>query len=891
MHSCLPILGALAALTGSAVADGKLAEAERSFSIGGYEEATRLARSARPRDDADLLLARIEVRTGRWPEAEKRLVALVARAPHQHAARIELGRCYRRTGRTVDEKAVWNRLFDDYEQGRIDKGSAPQLTAVAVAARHLGSYQDANDLFREAAAVDGAYLPLRLEWAATFLEKYAAGEAEQDAVEALKIAPTDADAHVVMAQVKLEQSYDLPAANREIDLALRRNPRHAEALALRAELLIDNEEYFEAEKLTVAVLAINPRDERAHTLIAAIRLLRDDQKGFEIERQVVLAQNPRASGFFHGVAEFLVKQHRYEEANALEQEALKVAPDDAVALAAIGQNFLRLGDEKQGMEALRRAFKRDGFNVRTYNLLNLFEEVIAKGYDFVEAPPFRIRVPRSERALLEKILPPLVRAEWKELTARYGFAPEGPLQIELYADPQHYAVRTVGLPGLEALGVTFGKVVTGRSPAEGKFNWGMMLWHEIGHVFSIQLSRARVPRWFTEGLAEYETERRNPEWRRHTHAELFAALQGGRLLSVAALNSGFTRARTLAGIVVAYHEAAEAVSFLARRFGFPKVVEALKLFAAGKETPEVLRAVTGLDVAAFDRAFQADLRMRLKAYEGTFFVRPSDYADLEGLADEAKAKPTDARAQAMYGLALLHAAHDAGKAALQIKKALALGETTKEALLASAEVFIEHKDHAGAERTLRRLIEVGGDGFDARMKLGELYARQAKLDDARRELNLAKSLDPESPDPYATLARMYLKANREDEALVELEHAARLDGHDPSLPRLLVEKHAARSRWDRVRVAAAQVSWIDPCDGGVRTHAGRAALALHDAPGAVVELEIALLCKPPRPGAVRGLLARALDGSGDRARARKEAAAALKEEPGNVDARAVMERK
>ena len=35
----------------------------------------------------------------------------------------------------------------------------------------------------------------------------------------------------------------------------------------------------------------------------------------------------------------------------------------------------------------------------------------------------------------------------------------------------------------------------------------MTLWHELGHVFPIQMSKNHVPRWFTEGLTEYETTR------------------------------------------------------------------------------------------------------------------------------------------------------------------------------------------------------------------------------------------------------------------------------------------------------------------------------------------------------------------------------------------------
>jgi predicted Zn-dependent protease len=885
------VLLSLLALSTAAGADEKQ-DAARAALVGGrYGEVERLAKGARPRDEAELLVARAEVATGRYAEAEKRLAEIVKRTPAQLAARLEQGRLFHLEGRNSDEQAVWNRFFDDYEQGRIDKSNAAQLTMVAVAARELGSYEDASSTFGDATRADPNYEPARLEWGETFLEKYAAGEAEEDARSALQLAPNDPEAHVLMARVKIEQSYDAAAANRELDLALKLNPRHAGALALRATLLLDIEEYAEVEKIAKSILAVNPKDERAHTLLATVRFLHDDTAGFAAEKKAVLAVNPRAVDFFHGIAEFLVKQHRYVEANDLENEALKIDPKDPTVLAAIGQNYLRLGDEKNGLAALQQAFDRDRFNVRTFNLLNLFDDVIPKNYGFIEAPPFRVRVPTEQKEVLAQVVAPMVSAEYKELVARYKFTPQGPLQIELYAEPQHYAVRTTGLPGLEALGVTFGKIVTGRSPAEGRFNWGMMLWHEISHVFAIQMSKGRVPRWFTEGLSEYETERRDHGWRRHTQGTLYAALRDGKLLSVAALNTGFVRARSVDNIVIAYHEAAEAVSFLVRRWGFDKAAEALRLYGAGKQTPEVLKAVTGLDVAGFDKAFQTDLGDRLKNYAGNFAIPLSDYADLDGIAEEAKAKPKDARVQALHGMALLHVAHDPRSAANEVKKALALDGKCKEALFAEAELAIEAKRDPDAALILDELVKLGGDGFDARMKRGEIYLRQetpASLGLAELDFAAAKKFDPESAEPYETLAKGYLKANRTDDALVEMEAAARLDVHDASLLRLLLEKQTAKARWDKVRDDAALMMWVEPFSAETHLAAARASLGLHDPASAVRALELALLCKPKAPGTVHGLLAKALLDKGDRARAKKMAETALVEDPANADAKSVI---
>lgn len=688
-----------------AASPGPLAALESALEHGRYLEALAGAAkiAGRERDEASGIAGEALLQLGRYAEAERLLAETLKQSPRALRARRALGLVYRATGQRAVEQAVWNRFFDDYESGALDKKRARDLAYVAEAARYLGSWQDANDTFRDAVAADvkgpdGARA--NVAWAALFLEKYDAGHAEQSLEEALKILPADPDAHALLARVKLEQGYDVAGAERQLAAALKSNPRHAGALDLRAEILADNQQYEEALAVLSAVLALNPEDARARTIAAAAYLLRGDQASFARERDRVLKTNPLASSFFHGVAEFLVKEHRYLEANALEEEAIRLEPKDYVALAGLGTNLLRLGEDRRGVEVLKRAWEGDRYNVRTYNLLNLFDQVIPKRYTLVAGKPFRFRVPVEERAIVERYVRPLVAREYAELERRYGFQPEGPLTIELFADPNHYAVRTVGLPGLEALGVTFGKVITGMSPHGGQFNWGMMLWHEVAHIFSIQLSRSRVPRWFTEGLSEYETAREQPEWTRRTHAELYRALHDGTMLPVAELNAAFNRARDLQHVVVAYHQAAETVAFLIRRWGFPKVVEALKLYAAGRQTREVLRAVTGLELAAFDAAFRADLEPRLSAYAGRFFVRPADYSDVEALQARLETNPGDARAKALYALALLKA-HQGERARTLIEEALKAAAPAKEALFARAELAMAEKDAGGGAALAR----------------------------------------------------------------------------------------------------------------------------------------------------------------------------------------------
>src|SRR5262249_37869395 len=194
---------------------------------------------------------------------------------------------------------------------------------------------------------------------------------------------------------------------------------------------------------------------------------------------------------------------RYDDARDVAREGVAVDPDHADCLAVLAMTLLRLGDETEGLETLRRAWKRDPYDVRTYNLLNLYEKAIPARYSTVDRPGqhLRFRVPTTDRAAITEVVAPYLEERYRDFVSRYRIEPPGPVMLELYGDPHEFAVRTTGLPAIGVAGVCFGRVITSQAPNNHAFNWGMVLTHELAHVFAIQLSRSRVPRSFTEGLS------------------------------------------------------------------------------------------------------------------------------------------------------------------------------------------------------------------------------------------------------------------------------------------------------------------------------------------------------------------------------------------------------
>ena len=100
------------------------------------------------------------------------------------------------------------------------------------------------------------------------------------------------------------------------------------------------------------------------------------------------------------------------------------------------------------------------------------------------------------------------------------------------------------MPGLGALGVTFGYVVAMDSPSgrkPGSFHWASTLWHELSHVYVLTATEHLVPRWFTEGMAVHEETAVSPEWGDRLGPEVIAAIREKKLLPVAELDRGFVR--------------------------------------------------------------------------------------------------------------------------------------------------------------------------------------------------------------------------------------------------------------------------------------------------------------------------------------------------------------
>jgi len=872
------------------------------------------------RPAAQVALARVLLEQGRYADAERvaaatgggaderglalaiRAKAMFARGRHVEAARLlesakdtsgRGGRAVRlllgeyriATGHRRDAEPVLRTIIDDYNQDRITSTDGEGLAVAGRAAYLLRSPKDANKLLNESERADPTYVDGLLWHSELFLGTYDPGHAEETIREARKIAPHRADLAIMVARVKLEQTLDFDAADKLTKEALEVNPHAAAAHAVRASVALRDADLDAARAAVAAGLAEDPNDTELLTLRAAERFLADDHPGFLAAKADVFARNPEFARFYEITSDLAEWEHRYTDIVAMMKEAVALDPGDGKAYAELGLTSMRDGDEQGGLTALRKAWSLDHFNVRVFNTLNLYEQTIATSYDREETNVFSIRYPKAEEKILSRYVPRLLGAAWGSMKARYDFAPSTPVQVELYETREQFSVRTSGLPNIGIEGVCFGHVLAAMSPKSEPFNWGNVLWHELGHVFAIQLSQSHVPRWFTEGLSEYETIVRRPEWRRELDPQLYQALVQGRLPGAVQMNQAFTHATDGEDMTVAYYASSQMLVFTAEQFGMPRIVRALRLWGEGKRTPEVIRDAFGVPPEEYDGRYRAWQKARLARYDGQFMLdeRPLPVAEAKA---KSEASPRNPKLQAGYALALLHERKkDEAKAALAA--ALALDPREPTALYLSARLALAHKEADEAKTHLDTMATAGVDGYAVEIARAEVAEARKDKVLMRSALEAAARFDPTQTEPLKGLFALAVDEKREDDATDILGRWARLDQHDRHVWVKLLDRLVDAKRWDAAVAAGESAVFVDVENVDVHMGYGRALAETGQHGKAAFELETATLCSAPAKlrATADVLLARERIALNDLAGARVAREAALRLEPGNAEAR------
>ncbi len=660
-------------------------------------------------------------------------------------------------------------------------------------------YKEANDQFKIVIKESPKNADYRVRWGRLFLERFVPSEATGLFGEALEIDKKNADAFLGMAMVAAEEfgSKAIEYAQKAAEL----NPKLFEAHELLAFLALeDNDETLAASEADKA-LAISPEALDALAIHATLDWLHDKTTSPWMDRALKI--NPVYGEAYSTGGHFFVINRRYDEGIRSYRKALELDPRLWEARAKLGISLMQLGQEDEARAQLEECYNAGYKNNETVNSLRLLDKL--KNFQTFKTDNTILRLDSKEAELLR----PYFESELKKIIAtyeqKYQIKLKGPVQVEVYPDHEDFAVRTMGMPGLGALGVTFNSVVAMDSPSgrpPGSFHWASTMWHELSHVFAIQATSSRVPRWFTEGLAVYEETAAAPDWGDRLDPEAIMAIQNKKLLPIAGLDRGFIRPTYPSQVVVSYFQGGKICSFIAEKWGYSKLLEMLHSFAKLESTPDVIKKDLGLDTEKFDKQFFAWLDAQTKTTVEHFAewrkevktmvenLRAKKYDEVIGKGKEIEGYYTDyVEPGSVYELMAdaYTAKGDKAAARQELEKYSQVGGRSSLLVERLATLQEEAGEPKKAAATLNRLNYIYPEDQELHKRLGDLWLAQNNVTGAIREYQALIALKPLDPaGAHFQLANALRTANRmkeaRDEVLQSLEAAP---GYKPAQKLLL----------------------------------------------------------------------------------------------------------
>jgi len=387
-----------------------------------------------------------------------------------------------------------------------------------------------------------------------------------------------------------------------------------------------------------------------------------------------------------------------------------------------------------------------------------------------------VRMNKDEAPVLQEYAVSLAHQALTTMSARYEFVPRGPILVEIFPKHDDFAVRTVGLPGMiGALGVCFGRVVAMDSPKArppGEFQWEATLWHELGHVITLQMSNQRVPRWLTEGISEYEEKKARPERGREMDVMFAGLLNRGETIKLKDLNAAFQSPKT---ITLAYYQASLLVDHLVTTYGQAGMNKLLRAYGLGADTETALKTVFNTDFdqlqAGFDQTIEktfGSMRRALATPDGVQELMRMSTAAVKTIAE---ANPRSFPVQMALGRALrkdgqLDEAMQAFERAAALVPVAGGADSPHEQMAAIA---LQKKDNARTIKELTDLVAVDFNNVEAARQLATML-RQGGAEDAAKlgpVYQRIVAIDPFDVDAHAMLGRFALQRDEADTAARE----------------------------------------------------------------------------------------------------------------------------
>jgi cellulose synthase operon protein C len=716
-------------------------------------------------------------------------------------------------GARDDAKREFNALVEVYNT-RGGQLPAHEQAAVAVALTYLGReepqvFKDALTVYDRAIEADPANLATRAKLAELFLDKYNSDDAKKTLDE---IFSRDADYVPALVLEARRRDFDnQPGADSVLARALQKEPESVPARVLSARFLADVEDFAGARREIDRALKADPRDPDALATALALAVVAADSAAHLSFERRYRELFPREAGAHVAVAEQLARVRQYALAAAWAREGAKRDSINWQAHSVLGLNLLRLGQVAEARKSLETSFTGDPYNVWVKNTLDLLDTF--GDYDEITHGRFRFMIEKAESGIIGLYLAELADSAYATFVKRYGFTPTPPIRLEVFRSHADFSVRTVGLAGLGALGVSFGNTVAFDSPAAkdaGSFNWASTAWHELAHTFTLGATDQRIPRWLSEGLSVYEERRGRSGWGQNVSPAFLQAYADGKLVPPSRLNDGFVRPAFPQQVIFSYYEASLVCELIAKEFGERALMEMLQAYRAGLNTEQVVRRVLKLDLPTLDKRFDAYMRLRFgtamtalrdRSYlreiaAGRTLMRSGDSAAGVAPLEQARAMfPEFGGADGAYPLLVraLLASGDRKRAAEVMSRMVDLGDVPFETHVTLADLLLQNGDTARAAQALESAIFMNPYEIAQHERLAVLFGRLGNRAKTIRERRAVVALNPvDKAEAYYQLALAYRDAGATADARRNVVRALEDAPHFERAQELLLQLHEGK---------------------------------------------------------------------------------------------------
>jgi tetratricopeptide (TPR) repeat protein len=659
--------------------------------------------------------------------------------------------------------------------------ASAQTLQQAEALQKARRFQDSNEVFKALSEKFPQDSNVRERWGRLYYEVGQEDEAGNLFNEALTLDKNNARAIAGLALIAAA-TYETKAG----DLARRAlaiDPKLVEAQELLARLALEDNNNAKAIEEARKALAIDSNAEQGKAILATIDWLADKK---------ATPWDPHTAGGYATAGRFMTLNRRYDEAIAYYRKALDMDPGLNRARSELGINLMRVGQDQEAYQQLETCFNNGFRDSATKNSLKLMDSY--KNFVTFKTDRTILKLHKKEAELLRPYIESEMEKAIKTYEDKYRMKLTSPVQVEVYPDHEDFAVRTLGTPGLGALGVTFGYSIAMDSPSgrkPGEFHWASTMWHEMSHVFTLTMTNHRVPRWFTEGIAVHEETAVSPEWGDRLGPDEITAIKEHQLLPVAELDRGFIHPTRPQQVVISYFQAGKICDYITDKWGWNTILEMLKDFGNDMDTPSVIKKELKLEPADFDKEFLAHLEAETKQTVEHFddwkkrvktVFDLSQKKDWDGVIKEGTAirdfYPDYVEQHSIYELlAQAYVAKgDKAAAAAELRRYVKEGGRDPGSLKQAAKLLDEAGDKKEAAAVLDRLNYIYPMDNEAHQQLGELDLTLGNTAGAVRELHSVVSHNPIDPaKAHYELAKAY-QLNREndkakDEVLAALETA------------------------------------------------------------------------------------------------------------------------